>query len=86
MLREFPGKPVVRTQHFYCWDPGLTSGWRTKILQDARCHQKKRELDSYRNTTVYQNLGDVVKATHRRKCKVLSFMFYNDVIKKKGGS
>ena len=48
--------------------------------------KKERELDSYRNTTVYQNLGDVVKAAHRRKCKVLSFMFYNDVIKKKGGS
>ena len=53
MLTEFPGKPVVRTQHFYCWDPGLSSGWRTKILQDAQCHQKKE------NWTVTETLLNV---------------------------
>ena len=23
---EFPGSPVVRTQHFHCWSLGLISG------------------------------------------------------------
>ena len=22
---EFPGGPMVRTQHFHCWNPGLTN-------------------------------------------------------------
>ena len=43
-FREFPGSPVVRTWHFYCWGPGSIAGWGTKILQAARHGQKKKNL------------------------------------------
>ena len=32
-FREFPGSPVVRTQHFHCWSLGSIPGWGTKIPQ-----------------------------------------------------
>ena len=34
-LREFPGEPMVKTQHSHCWGLGSISGWGTKILQAA---------------------------------------------------
>ena len=41
--REFPGGPVVRTQHFHCYGPGSIPGWETKILQAARHGQKNKK-------------------------------------------
>ena len=35
--RDFPGCPVVRTQHFHCWGTGLIPGQGTKILQVMCC-------------------------------------------------
>ena len=32
---EFPGSPVVRTQHFHCQGLGSISGWGTKVPQAA---------------------------------------------------
>ena len=31
-FREFPGDPVVRTQHFHGYGPGFIAGQGTKIL------------------------------------------------------
>ena len=41
---EFPGGPVVGTQHFHCQGQGLISGWGTKILQAVWCGQKKKKF------------------------------------------
>ena len=30
-FREFPGSPVVRTEHFQCWMPSSIFGWGTEI-------------------------------------------------------
>ena len=39
---EFPGHPVVRTQHFHCCGPKFDPWLGTKIPQSAQCSQKKR--------------------------------------------
>ena len=33
--RDFPGDPVIKTQHFQCRGTGSNPGWGTKILQAA---------------------------------------------------
>ena len=38
--REFPGGPVVRTQHFHCCDTGSIPGQGTKIPQATQHNQK----------------------------------------------
>ena len=44
---EFPGSPVVRTQHFHCRGPGSIPSQGTKILQAVQCGQrKKKELQA----------------------------------------
>ena len=46
---EFPGGPVIRTQHFHCRGPGLIPGWGTKIPQAVRRGQikkKKKEMET----------------------------------------
>ena len=40
---EFPGGPVVRAPCFHCEGPGSIPGQGTKILQAARCGQKKKK-------------------------------------------
>ena len=42
-LWEFPGGPVVRTQHFHCQCPGLIPGRGTKTPEAARHSQKKKK-------------------------------------------
>ena len=42
-LGEFPGGPVVRTQHFHCRGPGSIPSRETKILQAAWRGQKKKK-------------------------------------------
>ena len=42
LQREFHGSPVVRTQHFHCWDPGSIPGRGTKILQAMWPGQNKQ--------------------------------------------
>ena len=39
-VREFPGSPVVRTQHFHCGGPGSIPGQGTKITQVAWYSQR----------------------------------------------
>ena len=66
-IREFPGGPVVRTQHFHCQGQGSIPGWGIKILQTMRHGQKnkkerkkgKRIITStiYGVHTTYQMLG-----------------------------
>ena len=33
---EFPGGPVVKTQHFHCWGQGLIPGWGTMPGDEAK--------------------------------------------------
>ena len=40
---EFPGGPVVRTQHFDCCEPGFNPWSGDKILLASRYSQNKRE-------------------------------------------
>ena len=40
---EFPGHPVVRTQHFHCCGPKFDPWLGTKIPQSAQCSQKKKK-------------------------------------------
>ena len=40
---EFPGGPVVRTPRFHRQGLDWISGWGAKILQAARCDQKKKK-------------------------------------------
>ena len=40
---EFPGGPMVNTQHFHRHDPGLIPGWGIHILQAPRHGQKKKK-------------------------------------------
>ena len=40
--REFPGSPVVMTQHFHCQSSGLVPGQGAKILQAVQCGQKNK--------------------------------------------
>ena len=42
VIREFPGSPVVRTQHFHCWGPGSIPSLEAKILEAAWGGQKKK--------------------------------------------
>ena len=44
--QEFPGGPVVRTQHFHCPGLGSIPGWGTKIPQAAWQSQKKKKKQS----------------------------------------
>ena len=41
--REFPGGPVVSTQHFHCKGMSSISGWGTEILHAAQYSQKNEE-------------------------------------------
>ena len=43
VYRDLPGSPVVRTQCFHCWGPGLIPGQGTKILQ-ATWHSQKKKI------------------------------------------
>ena len=41
---EFPGRPVVRTQHFHCWGQGLILCWGTMPGdEDKKFLNKKKE-------------------------------------------
>ena len=40
---EFPGGPVIRTQHFHCQGPGLIPGQGNKIPQVMQCKKRKRK-------------------------------------------
>ena len=40
---EFPGSPVVRTLHSHCRGPRFNPWLGTKVLQDVRHGQKKKE-------------------------------------------
>ena len=42
ILWDFPGGPVVRTQHFHCWSLGSIPAQGTKILQAMWRSQKKK--------------------------------------------
>ena len=35
-IREFPGSPMVRIQHFHCQGPGSVPSGEMKILQDMQ--------------------------------------------------
>ena len=41
--REFPGGPVVRSQHFHCWGPGSIPGRGTKIPTSPVAWPKKKK-------------------------------------------
>ena len=43
-FREFPGSPVVRTQHFHCHGPGSIPGQETQISW-AEHYQAKKKKD-----------------------------------------
>ena len=61
---EFPGGPVVRTQHFHCCDPVLG----TKILQ-ALCTagKKKKGRQAERKDEVKRRKGKMAVYKPRRK-------------------
>ena len=46
---ELPCSPVLRTQHFQCWDPGLILG---QVLQ-AMQHSQKMEKGKIRKSMEY---------------------------------
>ena len=41
--REFPGGPVVSTQHFHCKGMGSISGWGTEIPHASQYSQENEE-------------------------------------------
>ena len=41
--RNFPGGPVVRTQHFHCQGPGSIPAWGTKVSKDTILKSLKDE-------------------------------------------
>ena len=43
MSREFPGRPVVRTQCFHCHGPGSIPGQGTKIMHATQPKKKKKK-------------------------------------------
>ena len=46
---ELPCSPVLRTQHFHCWDPGSIPG---QVLQ-ATWHSQKMEKGKIRKSMEY---------------------------------
>ena len=52
-LVEFPGCPMVRTQHLHCPDLGLISGWGTKIPEVMKHGQTKNKIGNHSKIYVY---------------------------------
>ena len=52
---EFPGSPVVGTQHFHCRGLGLVPGWGTKICKLLGTGEKEREREREREKVLYWN-------------------------------
>ena len=46
MTQEFPGSPVIRTQHFHFHVLGSIPGLGTKIPQGVAKRQKKKKIKS----------------------------------------
>ena len=55
-LREFPGGPVVRPQHFHCRDPGSIPGWGTNVPQAWPKKKKKTGLEPMPSNFVSRKL------------------------------
>ena len=78
MSREFPGRPVVRTQCFHCHGPGSIPGQGTKIMQATQPKKKKK---NYTQTYIYiisieskfHILGNVYITILSEKCRAQNF-------------
>ena len=77
MSREFPGRPVVRTQCFHCHGPGSIPGQGNKILQATKPKKKKKKLytDIYIISieSKFHILGNVYITRLSEKCRAQNF-------------